>query len=133
MALDPITAGIEAVSRIIDRVLPDKAANDAAKLELLRMQTSGDFTLLGKQLDVNAEEAKSASLFVAGWRPFIGWVCGFALAYQYVLRPLSVSIAAAFDVGLPLVTLDDNLWELMFGMLGMGALRSWDKRKGIAS
>lgn len=132
MALDPITAGIEAVSRIIDRVLPDKAANDAAKLELLRMQTSGDFTLLGKQLDVNAEEAKSASLFVAGWRPFIGWVCGFALAYQYVLRPLSVSIAAAFDVGLPLVTLDDNLWELMFGMLGMGALRSWDKRKGVA-
>jgi drug/metabolite transporter (DMT)-like permease len=82
---------------------------------------------------VNAEEAKHSSLFVAGWRPFIGWCCGFAVAYQYVITPLALWIAAISGFHLPTPPrLDDILWELMFGMLGMGALRSFDKIKGTA-
>jgi hypothetical protein len=86
------------------------------------------------QAEINKQEAASGSVFVAGWRPFIGWVCGAALAFQYIIRPFALGIAhargyPAFD----LPGLDDNLWQLMLGILGMGALRSYDKQQGVAS
>ena len=86
------------------------------------------------QTDINKEEAKSSSLFVSGWRPAIGWVCALALAYQYLLRPLGGTFAALIGVAIPpLPGLDDNLWQLMMGMLGMGGLRTFEKVQGVAS
>jgi len=79
-------------------------------------------------------EAANPSMFVAGWRPGIGWVCVAALAFQYVVRPLiqwGFSIAHQPVPVLP--GIDDNLWQLMTGMLGMGVLRSYDKVKGSAT
>ena len=134
MALDPISAALDLGNTLITRIFPDPAQADAAKLKLLELQKSGELAQMTAQTDINKVEASSSSLFVSGWRPAIGWVCALALAYQYLLRPLSGTIATLFGVTLlPLPGLDDNLWQLMMGMLGMGGLRTFEKVQGVAS
>lgn len=86
-----------------------------------------------EQNEVNKQEAASSSIFVAGWRPMIGWICAMALGYQYLIIPFATwGIAAAHLVMPAFPKLDDTMWQLMFGMLGMGGLRSFEKMKGIA-
>lgn len=134
MAFDPITAGIDLASKIIDRVWPDKTAQDEAKLEMLKLQIANEFQLQVAQIQVNTAEAASSSIFVAGWRPAIGWICSAALAYQYILRPLvswAMVLTGHQTIG-PMPGLDSNLWELMLGMLGIGGLRTFEKVKGVA-
>lgn len=134
MALDPISAALDLGNTLITRIFPDPAQAANAKLELLKLQQSGDLATMTAQTDINKEEAKSSSLFVSGWRPAIGWVCALALAYQYLVRPLSGTLAGVFGVTIPpLPGLDDNLWQLMMGMLGMGGLRTFEKLQGVAS
>jgi hypothetical protein len=127
-----VTALLPMLGTILDRVIPDKAASEKAKLEmqaaLLDAAVKGD---LG-QMEINKAEAAHQSVFVAGWRPAVGWICASALAYSYIVVPL-VSTALVL-LGKPVVklpVLDANLWELMAGMLGMGALRSWDKAQAL--
>jgi hypothetical protein len=126
---------------IVNKVIPDKAAAAAATASLQQMIMDGKLTEELKQLDavttnqsdINKVEAANTSLFVAGGRPAIMWICAAALAYQYLLKPLAISIALISGHPIPapgLPTLDDSLWQLMFGMLGMGTLRSYDKLKG---
>lgn len=115
---------------IINKIVPDKAAAAAAIAQLNEMQLQGqlqdEFTQLqavtSAQSDVDKVEAASSNLFVAGWRPAIGWVCAFAYGFQFLLRPL-LQWGAAF-VGHPIALpgLDDSLTQLTYGMLGMGAL-----------
>lgn len=134
MAFDPISAALDIGGKLIDRLWPDPTQAAAAKLELLKLQQSGDLAQITGQLEINKAEAQNASVFVSGWRPFIGWVCGMALAYQYLIRPLALAIAAG--LGHPIVEmpgLDSSLWELMFGMLGLGGLRTMEKLNGVAS
>jgi len=134
MALDPISAALDLGNTLITRIFPDPAQAANAKLELLKLQQSGDLATMTAQTDINKEEAKSASIFVSGWRPAIGWVCALALFYQYLLKPLSIGILPTFGiVAPPLPGLDDNLWQLMMGMLGMGGLRTFEKVQGVAS
>lgn len=133
--LDPVVA-------IINKVIPDKTAAAAAAAQLqslaLQGQLQEELTQLtattSAQSDINKVEAANSSTFVAGWRPMIGWVCAVALGSQYILRPV---IQWAFTVSghaLPsLPGIDDNLWQLMFGMLGMGGLRTFEKLKGVAA
>jgi hypothetical protein len=137
--LDPISAALDIGGKLIDRLWPDPQQRDAAKLELLKMQQSGELAQLTADTDiakaqaaVNQQEASSPSLFVAGWRPFIGWACGAALVYSFILVPLGMWIG--FVVGKPIPkppVLDDHLWELMFGMLGLGGMRTMEKLKGL--
>jgi hypothetical protein len=109
-------------------------ARDAAKLELLKLQQSGELAAMVAQTDINKVEAANPSVFVSGWRPAIGWVCALALAYQYLVRPLGGTIASLLGLTIPpLPGLDDNLWQLMMGMLGMGGLRTFEKVQGVAS
>jgi len=115
---------------ILKRVLPDPEARQKAIIELYAALQTSDLA----QIEVNKAEAASSSVFVAGWRPMIGWVCAIALLYQYLLTPIAVWFG--FIIGHPIPqppNLDGNLYELMFGMLGMSALRSFDKLKGTAS
>lgn len=134
MSLDPISAALDLGNTLINKIFPDPAQASQAKLELLKLQQSGELATMTAQTDINKEEAKSASLFVSGWRPAIGWVCALALAYQYLLRPLMTwgTTVAGFNLP-PMVGLDDNLWQLMMGMLGMGGLRTFEKTQGVAS
>lgn len=133
MAFDPITAGLDLVGKVIDRVWPDPAAEIAAKLDILKLQLGNEVSLLLGQLEINKAEASSSSIFVAGWRPAIGWICAAALAYQYILRPLVAWGFAISGNPIPIMPgLDGNLWELMMGMLGLGGLRTFEKVKGAA-
>lgn len=134
MAIWDIVAG--PLLKIIDKVIPDPAAKDAAKLALLQLQQSGEFKAMdleaaanAAQTDINKTEATSSSLFVSGWRPFVGWVCGSALAYQFLLRP----IVGAFLTSVTFPSLDmGTLMTLLGGMLGFGAMRTVEKINGVA-
>lgn len=122
---DAIAAGL----KVLDKFIPDPEARAKAEAELrvdLRQWDAG-------QTQVNAVEAANPSLFVAGWRPAIGWCCGVALFYTYLLVPIGMWIG--FLIGKPIPkppVLDSNLWELMFGMLGLGGMRTYEKIKGVA-
>ena len=134
MALDPITAAMDIGGKLIDRLWPDPAQGAAAKLELIKLQQSGDLAQMTGQLEINKVEAANANMFVSGWRPAIGWVCALALLYQYLVRPLAVAIFAAVGHPLPVMPgLDENLWQLMMAMLGMGGLRTFEKVQGVAA
>ena len=127
MALDPISAILETGSTIIDKIWPDADEAEKRKLELAQLAHSGDMarlqaevqSLVG-QLEINKQEASHKSIFVAGWRPFVGWVCGFALAYNFILMPLFNWILFAFGVDIskaPELDITD-LIAILGGMLG---------------
>jgi holin (3TMs family) len=127
MALDPITAGLDLANTVVAKLFPDKSAQEQAQL-------AAAVALVQGQLDINRTEAANPSVFVAGWRPSIGWVCSFALAWQFIARPALGFIFAALGKPLPtLPGIDDQLWQLLSGMLGLGALRTFEKVKGVAS
>ncbi len=111
---------------LLKRFIPDPAEAAKAQAELASQLMSMDLA----QIAVNKEEARSDGIFKGGWRPAIGWVCASALALQFFIGPLLewASVIAGHPVP-PFPKFDDMLWELMFGMLGMGALRSVDKWK----
>lgn len=126
--------------KVIDRIFPDPAARDAAKLELFKAQQAGDLKTMEQQFEqakaqiaVNAVEAASPSLFVAGWRPFIGWTCGAAFAYKFVLAPAVAFALAASGHPQTLPVLDfTEMSTVLLGMLGIGGLRTIEKVKGVA-
>lgn len=130
---DPISAALDIGGKLIDRLWPDPAQRDAAKLELLKMQQSGDLAIITGQLEVNKEEAKSASVFVSGWRPFIGWVCGMACAWNWIGLPVVKAglLVAGHSLDLRPADLTEMLPVLM-GMLGLGGLRTIEKLNGQA-
>lgn len=128
MGLEPITAALDIGGKLIDRLWPDEASRDAAKLELFKLQQSGE---LG-QLQINQEEAKSSSILVAGWRPAIGWVCGAACAWNWIGLPVAKFALAM--VGHPVSLSPADLTEMMpvlMGMLGLGGLRTIEKINGV--
>lgn len=106
----------KARNEVVEHILSIVAANDAG------------------QLEVNRVEAASSNVFVAGWRPFIGWVCGVALAWTYIGEPVATfALARAGYAGAPLPAVQtENLFELVLAMLGMSGLRSFEKYQGVA-
>lgn len=123
------------IPSLIDKIFPDPAKAGEAKLKLLELQQSGQLAeleaqtkLAAGQLAVNQVEAASPNLFVSGWRPAVGWCCAIALAYEFLARPVAIGMGyPAFpelDMG--------DLNTLLFGMLGLGALRTVEKVKGAA-
>lgn len=111
---------------VIGRLWPDKSETE-------RAQMAAALTIVQGQLDANRAEAASPSAFTSGWRPAIGWVCGAALGMQYIARPLVAWVGIVTGNPLPeLPGIDDNLWELMLGLLGLGGLRTFEKTRGVA-
>lgn len=128
-------------STVLDRIIPDVAAREKAKaefqLQVLQQETElvKTFAQLDQsQIEVNKAEAQSNSLFVSGWRPFIGWVCGSAFAWVYILQPvLTFALTAAgHPVTLPHIEFGE-MSSVLLGMLGLGGMRSYEKVKGVAS
>jgi hypothetical protein len=142
---NPITAVADLGGKIIDRLWPDPAQAAQAKLELVRMQQSGELqemaTIAGldlAQIEVNKVEAASNSVFVAGWRPFIGWVCGVSLALYYIPRFILgmgfwcyTAWGAQSLPPLPEMGVADVL-GLVATMLGSSLIRMREKEKGVA-
>jgi hypothetical protein len=127
-------------SKVIDKLFPDKTEAERVKLELFKAQQAGELAELTAQWDnakgqlaVNQAEASSGNAFSSSWRPFIGWTCGVAFAYKFVVAPFAVLILTAVGHPLALPVLDfSEMMPLLFGMLGLGAMRSYDKRVGTA-
>lgn len=111
---------------VINKIWPDKSEQEKAQIAAAVQIVQG-------QLDINKTEASNQSVFVSGWRPSIGWCCSIALMCQYVLRPIVQWISIVSGNPIPtLPGIDDNLWQLMLGMLGLGGLRTYEKSKGVA-
>jgi hypothetical protein len=140
MSFDPITAALDLGGKLIDRLIPDPAQKQAAALELLKLQQSGelaqltaDTDLAEGQLGVNQAEATNANFLVSGWRPAVGWTCCAGLAYSFVLRPIAAPFVQKY-VGAPMEALDmGTLGTLLFGMLGLGGMRTVEKINGVAA
>ena len=133
--MNPLILGpvFDIVGKIFDRVIPDKAAAEKAKLELLAQAQNQEVSLALEQIKVNLAEAQHSSIFVAGWRPFIGWTCGLGLMWNFLGYPLATWVAELYYPNFtPPVLLSENLLELTLAMLGMAGLRSWEKWKQVA-
>ena len=123
---------VEIGARLLDKIIPDKDARERAQAELIKAAQDQDFQKAMGQLEINKVEAQHASLFVAGWRPAVGWVCVTGLAYNFLLYPLLTWLVAVTGAEInPPALLSENLMELVLGMLGLGALRSFEKYKGV--
>lgn len=123
---------LEIGAKLLDKVIPDKDAREKAQAELLKAAQDQDFQLALAQIKVNEEEAKSDNIFKSGWRPAIGWICVFGLAYNFVIYNLLLWLVATFSLNItPPALMSDILMELVFAMLGLGSLRTFEKVKGI--
>jgi hypothetical protein len=139
MSLDPISALFDLGKTAIEKIWPDpsKRADELFRLEQLKQQ--GDFALMKAQVDlllgqieVNKIEAQSSSLFVSGWRPWAGWVGGVAFAYASIVEPIARFIAKVvydYQGNFPEINTDLTI-QVLLGMLGLGLMRSFDKKQG---
>lgn len=132
---------LKPVSDIVMRLIPDRAAAAAAVSQLQQMAAAGQLqaelmqlqAITTAQSDINKVEAASTNWFVAGGRPFIMWICGVTLALNYVVGPIFTWGAAVIGHPCPFPQLDiGSLMPLLFGMLGLGTLRTTEKIKGVA-
>ena len=123
---------IELGAKLLDKVIPDKDAREKAQAELLKAANDQDFQLSLAQIRVNEQEAKSDNIFKSGWRPAIGWICVFGLAYNFVIYNILLWFINIYQLNVtPPALLSDILMELVFAMLGLGSLRTFEKVKGI--
>ena len=126
MALDPLTAGIGLVDKFIGKFVKDKDL--AAKLSAAAKseEFAGDLALMKGQLEINKIEAAHKSLFIAGPRPFLMWVCGFGFAYNVLVHPI-------LDIWIEMPIVDPALlYPTLMALLGLGSMRTVEKTKGVA-
>lgn len=128
-----LQALIGPVTGILDKFIEDKDQKAKLAHEIATMAEKHAHEAAMAQVDVNKAEAQHRSIFVAGWRPFIGWTCGIALAYHFVLAPLILFGAGWAGATIPeLPTFDmDSLMTVLLGMLGLGGMRTFEKAKGL--
>lgn len=127
-----IPALIDVFGDLMQSAFPDSAVREQKRLEYqLKIQETLNQIDLG-QMEVNKTEAAHGSIFVAGWRPFIGWVCGVAFAYHFILQPFLAFIFAVAGKTIAMPVFDmDALFTVLMGMLGLGAMRTAEKVKGV--
>jgi len=128
MAIPFISDIISTVGNLAGKFIKDKDAIEAFKHEVDMSLTKLDLA----QIEVNKTEAAHPSVFVSGWRPFIGWTCGVSLAMDFVMRPLVQWGLDLAVVEIVLPTLDtESLYPILMGLLGLGTLRTYEKFKGV--
>jgi len=124
---------ISVVSSVLDRVIPDKNAKEKAAQEIEKALIDNAAQLNLAQAETNKVEASHRSVWVAGWRPCLGWVAALGFAWVFVLQPLIVWMITLYGVDVPLPEFHtDALLELTFAMLGLAGLRTYEKQKGIS-
>ena len=129
-----IASLIGPVSGILDKVIPDSDMKAKLAHEIATMSERMANEQMLAQLEVNKAEAASGSLFKGGWRPAIGWICGLALFWSFILQPFFVFFLLVFGVDMPpLPELNtSDLMPILLGMLGLGGLRTFEKTKGVS-
>ena len=128
-----LQALIGPVTGLLDKFVEDKDQKNALAHEIATMSERHAQQLAMAQIEVNKAEAASGSVFKGGWRPFIGWVCGFAFAYHFILQPILIFGTTAAGVSLPPLPEFDmsQMMPVLLGMLGLGGLRTYEKKSGI--
>ena len=134
----PLGAILDIGSKLVDKFFPDPAQAEQAKLKLLEMQQNGELAQLAAatdlaklQIQTNLAEA-AGNWFTAGWRPFIGWICGVSLCYVAIIEPVArftAQVWFAYTGAFPTINTDLTM-QVLLGMLGLGAMRSAEKIKG---
>ena len=136
MALDALGIGAIAdfASNLVNRFFPDKTEAEKGQLSLILTTMQNQMAMNQGQMDTDKVEAANTSLFVSGWRPFVGWVCGGACAWNWVGLPVVNAVATMAKHPLALAPADlTQMLPLLMGMLGMGALRTYEKLNGVAA
>ena len=128
-----VSSLIGPVTGILDKVIEDKDQKAKLAHELATMADKLSHEQQLAQIEVNKAEAASGSLFKGGWRPCIGWVCGIAFGYHFVVQPVIIFIVALIGVEIPDLPEFDmsTLLTVLGGMLGIGSLRTYEKQKGL--
>ena len=128
--------------KLVNKFIKDPAEVMKHEIAIKELAQKGDLAelsayvnLLQGQIEINKIEAASTSLFKSGWRPFVGWVCGVAFAYKFILQPFLIFVVTAFGIDLDVEQLPELNWTemgtVLMGMLGLGGLRSIDKTKNV--
>ena len=128
-----LTALIGPVSNLLGKFIEDKDMKNKLAHEVATMAESHAQELAKGQLEINKAEAQHKSIFVAGWRPFIGWTCGVALCWHFVLQPIVMFLCAYIGFQIPELPEFDmgSLMTILGGLLGLGGLRTYEKQKGL--
>lgn len=142
MSIDPLTAAFDLGKIAIEKIWPDpaKRASELRKLEELRQRgdaavINAHVKLMVGQMEINSSEAKHKSIFVAGWRPFVGWTCGLALAYVSLIEPFMrfvATVIADYSGDFPVIDTTITM-QVLLGMLGLAAARTREKEKSVNS
>lgn len=128
-----LQALIGPVTGLLDKFIEDKDQKNALAHEIATMSERHAQQIAMAQIEVNKAEAQSSSVFKGGWRPFIGWVCGFAFAYHFIIQPVLIFGVGVAGIQLPALPEFDmsQMMPVLLGMLGLGGLRTFEKQKGI--
>ncbi len=119
-------------AKLLNRWFPDPAEKAKAEMEMMQLLQTQEMQVILAQLQVNAMEAQHQSIFVAGWRPFVGWICGLAFAFSTMIHPMLAWYGRSRGWPAP-PTLDaDLMLYVLGGMLGLGGFRSLEKVKGAS-
>jgi hypothetical protein len=127
-----INAILPLIGTVLDKVIPDNNAKQKAKQEIEKALIDNAAKINLTQAETNKIEAAHRSIFVSGWRPFLGWCSGFGFAWVFVVSPVAQWVLALQGINLVLPQLQtDVLMELTLAMLGLAGLRTWEKSKGL--
>ena len=128
-----INSLIGPATKLLDKVIEDKDQKAKLAHELATMADKLAHEQQLAQMAINKEEASSGSLFKGGWRPCIGWICGIAFGYHFVLQPVNVFVVVLIGMDIPELPSFDmgTLLTVLGGMLGIGGLRTYEKQKGL--
>jgi len=126
---DAITAGSNLIGKILDKVAPDADEAMKEKMMLALTEMQSEYAVILAQIATNTAEATNTNWFVSGWRPYVGWVCGSALAYSAIIEPFVRFIASVvFGYMGVFPVIDTTITsQVLMGMLGFGALRTVEK------
>lgn len=133
--MNPLVLGpiFELGSALINRLFPDKTEAARAEYEFAKMVQEGSLAVIIKQLEINAKEAQHPSIFVSGWRPFVGWGCGFGLLWSTIGVNIVGWLAVINGWPVPPVIDTELLLYVLGGLLGIAGLRTVEKKSGVAS
>lgn len=132
--MNPLVLGpvLDIGKSLIERFFPNEEERRKAEADFLKAAMDGELKQVIAQLEINAKEAAHPSIFVAGWRPFVGWSCGVGLVYATVGHNLLAWLAQAQGWPIPPSVDADLLIYTLGGLLGIGGLRTLEKVKGVA-
>ena len=127
-----LTAALPLIDKLVDRI-PDPAAKEKAKLQMQADLLAALVKESEGQAEINKIEAASPSVFVSGWRPFVGWVCAGGMCYSFIGQPLLGWVSNIYHYPLPPGLDTGTLLTVLGGLLGLGGMRTVEKINGVAS